>query len=147
MSVVRRVMLGLECLVLLGPALVLLVMAGGVAAVALLPVGPSGEGALGERALMLLLFGGPFLLGGVAVLEVARVAWATLRGRVVAIGRRSLVSAVVGVAGAVAGVASLFAVGDWKASPMPLLVVGVAVVPVVGLAVQLRWQQGRLARG
>jgi len=142
-SAAGRVLLAAECLVLLGPALLVLAMAGGVAAVALLP---GGEAAPGERGWVLGLFGGPVVLGGVAVAEVARVALATLRGRAVAIGRRAWLAAAAGVAAALLGLVSLYAVGDWRASPWPLVVVGVAVVPVVGLAVQLRWQQERLAR-
>ncbi len=141
-----RVALGVECLVLLAPAVMLLLPAGVLTLGALWPFPSATELTMADRMWLLASFGVPFVLGSAAVAEVARVALATLRGRSVALGRRTLVSAWAGLAGMGAATLSFSAMGQWRAGLEPAATVAAVAAPVVLLAVQLRWQQRRMAR-
>lgn len=142
-----RLLLILECVLFLTPATVLLVIAGAVAGMALLAFDLDQGEELRARLRLLCLFGLPFLLGGAAVIEVWRVAVATMRGRALPFGRRSAISALAGVVGAAGWIAGGLLDPDGRAPSSDSVLTAIGVVGlVVALALQLLWQQRRLAQ-
>lgn len=146
-----RFVFAVECIVLMTPAALFLLMAGLMTFIALSPLRfsepPEAKAAEAIEVWVMMAFGVPFLLGTAGWFEVLRLAVATFRERVVVLGARSTLSGIAGILGAVAGWHGLWVLGDRKANPDDLtIMVAVIVIPVVLLAAQIMWQQRKLAR-
>ena len=143
-----KIMLALECIVLLAPAILMMMMAGVVALGSLMPLSDPGYWPWHLHLQALGVFAVPSVFGMFAVVEVSRIAIAVLRDRAIALIRRTLLSAVSGGIAAIAGWAGLYVLGkDQGQTPLGAATVTLVLVgPVLFLSGQLWWLQVRLRR-
>ena len=144
MSRVWRRLLVLEWGVLLVPAAVASLMAGRMALLAAFPTqGVENEAPGG--AIAIVFFGGLFLLGATAAVEVGLAAWATARGRALAPRRRSAISVMAVIGGVALGSIGTWLQSDGNAGLEPMALSAAIAAPLLLLELQVRWRQRRLA--